>query len=119
MSWTKGVIVSNHKKGDKSNPANYRGITLINITAKIFPLYYEIALTNGVRMKTFLKVANLVLEITIRRLMQSFFCMQLFKKYLTQRKNFGVRSFIINVHSIPLTMMHYGLNLLKPVSVAK
>ena len=36
--WTKGIIVPIFKKGDKSNPANYRGITLINSMAKIFSL---------------------------------------------------------------------------------
>ena len=39
-SWSKGVIVPIHKykKGDKSDPANYRGITLVNVTAKVFSL---------------------------------------------------------------------------------
>lgn len=37
-AWTKGVIVPIHKKGDKSNPSNYRGITLINVMGKIFSL---------------------------------------------------------------------------------
>jgi hypothetical protein len=37
-SWTRGIIVPIHKKGDKSEPANYRGITLINSIAKIFSL---------------------------------------------------------------------------------
>ena len=37
-AWTKGVIVPIHKKGDKTNPSNYRGITLVNVIAKIFSL---------------------------------------------------------------------------------
>ena len=37
-SWCKGAIVPIFKKGDITNPANYRGITLINIVAKIFSL---------------------------------------------------------------------------------
>lgn len=37
-SWCKGVIVPIHKKGDKCNPNNYRGITLINVMSKIFSL---------------------------------------------------------------------------------
>ena len=37
-AWTKGVIVPLYKKGDPQHPDNYRGITLMNITAKIFSL---------------------------------------------------------------------------------
>ena len=37
-SWSKGCIVPIFKKGDPSNPANYRGITLVNVIAKIFSL---------------------------------------------------------------------------------
>lgn len=37
-AWSKGAIVPIFKKGDRSDPANYRGITLVNITAKIFSL---------------------------------------------------------------------------------
>ena len=37
-SWCNGVLIPIHKKGDKSNPANYRGITIINVFAKIFSL---------------------------------------------------------------------------------
>ena len=35
-SWCNGVIVPIHKKGDISNLSNYRGITLVNVIAKIF-----------------------------------------------------------------------------------
>ena len=36
--WSKGYIVPIFKKGDKTNPSNYRGITIINVLAKIFSL---------------------------------------------------------------------------------
>ena len=36
--WSKGLIVPILKKGDMSNPSNYRGITLINSFAKLFSL---------------------------------------------------------------------------------
>jgi len=36
--WSKGVIVPIHKKGCKSDPSNYRGITLINTMSKVFSL---------------------------------------------------------------------------------
>ena len=37
-SWSKGFIVPIHKKGDTSNPCNYRGITIVNTITKIFSL---------------------------------------------------------------------------------
>ena len=37
-TWCRGVIVPIHKKGDTRNASNYRGITLINVMAKIFSL---------------------------------------------------------------------------------
>ena len=37
-SWSKGFIVPIYKKGDTSNPCNYRGITIVNTIAKIFSL---------------------------------------------------------------------------------
>ena len=37
-AWNNGVIVPILKKGDRINPRNYRGITLINSLAKLFSL---------------------------------------------------------------------------------
>ena len=37
-AWSKGVIVPIFKKGDRKKSANYRGITIANITAKVFSL---------------------------------------------------------------------------------
>ena len=34
--WSTGVIVPIHKRGDKNNPQNYRGITLTSTMSKIF-----------------------------------------------------------------------------------
>ena len=34
--WCKGVTIPIHTKGGPSNTANYRGITVINVMAKIF-----------------------------------------------------------------------------------
>ena len=34
--WSKGRIVSIHKKGDPSDPANYRGITITSSLGKLF-----------------------------------------------------------------------------------
>ena len=37
-AWAKGIIVPIHKKGDKLDAQNFRGITLINSMAKIFSM---------------------------------------------------------------------------------
>ena len=37
-SWCKGLIVPIHKRGDRNDPNNYRGIMLIGVFAKIFSL---------------------------------------------------------------------------------
>jgi len=34
--WTKSIIVPLHKKGDRDNPDNYRGISLLSCVSKIF-----------------------------------------------------------------------------------
>jgi hypothetical protein len=34
--WAKGIIVPILKGGDKCNPLNYRGITLLNAVAKVY-----------------------------------------------------------------------------------
>ncbi len=36
LAWTEEIIVPIHKKGDKSDPSNYRGITLLSCFAKLF-----------------------------------------------------------------------------------
>ena len=35
-SWASGVIIPIHKRGDITDPNNYRGITLISCFAKLF-----------------------------------------------------------------------------------
>ena len=36
MKWREGLIVSLFKKGDKEDPGNYRGITLLSVVGKLF-----------------------------------------------------------------------------------
>ena len=35
-TWSQGLIIRIHKKGDKMNPDNYRGITLLSCFGKLF-----------------------------------------------------------------------------------
>ena len=34
--WREGLIVNIFKKGDREDPANYRGITLLSVVGKVF-----------------------------------------------------------------------------------
>ena len=34
--WREGLIVNLFKKGDKEDPGNYRGITLLSVVGKLF-----------------------------------------------------------------------------------
>ena len=34
--WREGIIVNLLKKGDKEEPGNYRGITLLSVVGKVF-----------------------------------------------------------------------------------
>ena len=36
MGWGEGMIISLFKKGDREDPGNYRGITLLNVIGKLF-----------------------------------------------------------------------------------
>ena len=36
MKWREGLIVSLFKKGDKEDPGNYIGITLLSVVGKVF-----------------------------------------------------------------------------------
>ena len=36
VKWREGLIVSLFKKGDKEDPGNYRGITLLSVVGKVF-----------------------------------------------------------------------------------
>ena len=36
VDWGRGVISPLHKSGDRSNPNNYRGITLLSVVGKVF-----------------------------------------------------------------------------------
>ena len=36
MKWREGLIVSLFKKGNKEDPGNHRGITLLSVVGKVF-----------------------------------------------------------------------------------
>ncbi|KAK6181925.1 hypothetical protein SNE40_009702 [Patella caerulea] len=44
-SWTSSIILPLHKKGDRNNPGNYRGISLLNSISKIFVSILKTRLT--------------------------------------------------------------------------
>ena len=61
-SWSKGLIVPIHKKGDTADPNNYRGITLISTYAKIFSLILRNRLNEWCEKEQVLMNSNLVSE---------------------------------------------------------
>ena len=68
-SWSKGLIVPIHKKGEISDPNNYRGITLISTFAKIFSLILRNRLNDWCeRESMFLTNFNSVLEMNAAHL---------------------------------------------------
>jgi len=73
-TWCYGAIVPIFKKGDKHVASNYRGITLVNIIAKIFQLHYAIELILGARMIIYLIHRNSDLELNVVRLIAFLFC---------------------------------------------
>jgi hypothetical protein len=76
--WTEGVIVPIHKKGNRNDPGNYRGITLLNITGKIFT-----TVLNS-RLKTWAEETNAIDE-----------CQAGFRNgYSTTDKNFVLQSIV-------------------------
>ena len=40
--WREGLIVNIFKKGDREDPANYRGITLLSVVRKVFVRFLTI-----------------------------------------------------------------------------
>ena len=56
-AWTTGVIIPIHKKkGEGSNPNNYRGITLVSVMGKIFTKFL-----NG-RIESFIDLNGILLD---------------------------------------------------------
>ena len=72
--WAEGIIVPVFKKGDKSDPANYSGITLVRCLGKLFTdILNERFKKAGLRRTMLLQMRNSVLKLTIARLMKFLF----------------------------------------------
>ena len=56
--WFKAVIIPLHKKGDKNNPDNYRGISLQSIFSKVFTHIINSRLTHWTESNSVLNVAQ-------------------------------------------------------------
>ena len=50
-TWSQGLIIPIHKKGDKMNPDNYRGITLLSCFGKRFTSIINDRITNLLKMR--------------------------------------------------------------------
>ena len=50
-TWSQGLIIPIHKTGDKMNPDNYRGITLLSCFGKRFTSIINDRITNLLKMR--------------------------------------------------------------------
>jgi len=49
-SWTESIVLPLYKKGDVNNPSNYRGISLCNVSSKVYATIINIRLQKWVEM---------------------------------------------------------------------
>ena len=56
--WSKAIIIPLHKKGDKNNPDNYRGISLLSILSKVFTHIINSRLTHWTERNSVLNDAQ-------------------------------------------------------------
>ena len=76
--WTGAIIIPIHKSGNKNDPDNYRGVSLLSILGKVFAHILNKRPRGGKR-KTRLLKSKVVFVPDIQPWIMCLFCMQLFR----------------------------------------
>ena len=62
--WKEGLIVNIFRKGDREDPANYRGMTLLSVVGKVFCKVHNNRLVQCVDKKEHCNMDKMALELT-------------------------------------------------------
>ena len=86
-SWSKGRIISLHKKGDPSDPANYRGITITSALGKLFNSILNVRLCDFLNKNNILCAEQSDFRNNHRTSDHLFILKNLMARYKRQRKS--------------------------------
>ena len=86
-SWSKGRIISLHKKGDPSDPANYRGITITSALGKLFNSILNVRLCDFLNKNNILCAEQSGFRNNHRTSDHLFILKNLMARYKRQRKS--------------------------------
>lgn len=101
-AWSKGIIVPIYKKGVVNVPSNYRGITLVNVTAKIFSLALRNRINKWCENEQVFNDAQYGFRDNRSTADAIFLLHSIIQKVLLKKRNSGALLLITNAHLIPL-----------------
>jgi hypothetical protein len=107
-SWSQGVVISVFKKGDSSEPTNYRGITLISCFAKLFTVVIIERLKKWVDTNDILTDAQYCFKFNYSTVDAIFLLHAFIERQLNQKKKLYCCLLILCNALILFTEMPYG-----------